>query len=88
MAPGGREYLIDVHLYGLTSDRWRAPMPPMGHIQDIELAAVINHVLTNFGNPEYLSSDVQFYLPDEISARRELGLSPWDVNERRPARGR
>jgi mono/diheme cytochrome c family protein len=83
-APGGREYLVDVHLYGLASDRWRAPMPPMGHMQDIELAAVINHVLTNFGNQERLPPGAILYEPADIAARRDLGLSPWQVNDRRP----
>jgi cytochrome c5 len=84
-APGGREYLLDVHIYGLTSNRWRAPMPPMGHIPDVELAAVINHILTNFGNEQYLSPEAQLYLPRDVAARRGLALTPQQVNQRRPA---
>lgn len=84
VVPGGREYLVDVHLYGLTSDRWRAPMPPMGHIQDVELAAVLNYLLTNFGNEHVLPADAEMYRPADVKARRGLGLDPWRVNERRP----
>lgn len=84
LAPGGREYLIDIHLYGLTSGRWRAPMPPMGHIPDVELAAVINHVLTSFGNERILPPEARLVTPAEIAARRGQGLRPRDVEERRP----
>jgi mono/diheme cytochrome c family protein len=83
--PGGREYIIDVHLYGLTSERWRAPMPPMGHINDIELAAVLNYVLTHFGNQQHLPPDAALYLPEQVGIRRGQGASPRDVNARRPA---
>lgn len=82
--PGGREYLLDLHLYGLTSRRWRAPMPPMGHMQDVELAAVINHVLTSFGNERYLPRGAGLYLPSDVAARRGRGLSPRAANARRP----
>ncbi len=84
MAPGGREYIIDLHLYGLTSERWRAPMPRMGQIVDVELAAVLNHVLTNYGNQRLLPADATLYVPADIAARRDQRLSPWDVNARRP----
>ncbi|HEV2129585.1 MAG TPA: cytochrome c [Longimicrobiaceae bacterium] len=83
-APGGREYAIDLHLYGLTSDRWRAPMPPMGHLPDVELAAVLNHVLTSFGNEPQLPVDARLYVPADVAARRGQTLTPWSVNERRP----
>jgi hypothetical protein len=56
-APGGREYVVGPHLYGLASPRWRVPMPPMGHITDVELAAVLNHVLTNHGDERELPPD-------------------------------
>lgn len=78
--PGGRDYLIDLHLYGLTSDRWGAPMPPMRHIRDVELAAVLNYVLTTFG----VVDEAELYVPADIAARRGQPLSPRDVNRRRP----
>ncbi len=86
-APGGRDYLIDVHLYGLTSSRWRAPMPAMGHMQDPELAAVMNHVLVSFGNKKYLENTVRFVRPQDIRARRGAKLKPHEVNEERPSLG-
>jgi mono/diheme cytochrome c family protein len=83
VAAGGREYLLDVHIYGLSSDRYGVPMPPMGHIPDAELAAVVNHVLRNFGN-ERLAEFAPLYAPADVRARRGQGLSPRDVNARRP----
>jgi mono/diheme cytochrome c family protein len=79
-APGGRDYLVDLHLYGLTSRRWGAPMPRMRHMHDAELAAVLNHILTTFGT----ARDEALYVPADIAARRGQRLSPADVNRRRP----
>jgi mono/diheme cytochrome c family protein len=76
--PEGRDYLIDLHLYGLTSQRWGAPMPPMGHMHDVEMAAVINYIATAFGN----AHPGDLLLPEDIRARRGLGLSPADVERR------
>ncbi|CAN5660887.1 hypothetical protein BH23GEM9_BH23GEM9_23930 [soil metagenome] len=79
--PGGPEYLIDLHLYGLASDRWGAPMPVMGHIHDVELAAVINHIIAGFGGA---AGDFTPFQPRDIAARRGQQLSPRDVDEQRP----
>jgi mono/diheme cytochrome c family protein len=85
LEPGGRDYLVDLHLYGLTSRRWGAPMPPMGHLHDIEMAAVINHVLTHFGNEKVLKEeDAALYEPEDIATRRDQALSPRDVERHRP----
>jgi mono/diheme cytochrome c family protein len=84
-ASNGRDYVVDLHLYGLTSRRWRAPMPPMGHIQDVEMAAVLNHLLTHFGNQRDLPPGATLYGPSDVTARRGARLSPWDVEARRPA---
>jgi mono/diheme cytochrome c family protein len=82
--PGGREHLVDLHLYGLASRRHRVPMPPMGHLADVETAAVINHVLTRFGNASEVTSDTRLFRPEEVAARRGLGLSPRGVERGRP----
>lgn len=84
LAPGGRDYVVDLHLYGLTSKRRGAPMPPMGHISDIEMAALINHVLTHFGNEQILGEQTELYTPKDIGRRRGQDLSPAAVNARRP----
>lgn len=84
LAPGGRDYLVDLHLHGLTSRRWGAPMPPMGHLHDTEMAAVLNHVLTHFGNERLIPETAVLYVPADIAARRGRQLSPWTIEESRP----
>jgi mono/diheme cytochrome c family protein len=83
LAPGGRELLVDLHLYGLTSPRWGAPMPPMGHLHDVQLAAVLNHLLTRFGQAHLLGEGAALYRPQEIRERRGRDLSPRQVEEER-----
>lgn len=85
-APGGRDYLVDLHLYGLASDRWRAPMPPMGHLHDVELAAVLNHVQTALSDGP--ADDAALFRPEDIAARRGRDLRPGDVDAGRPTAGR
>ena len=84
-AEAGRAYLIDLHLYGLASDRWRAPMPRMDHITDAELAAILNHVVTRFGGADAVVDTL--FQPADIAARRGQGITPAAVAERRPPRG-
>lgn len=83
-APGGRSYLIQVTLYGLASDRATAPMPFLYNLSDAEVAAINNYMLTNWGNEERLPDDSELYIPSDVAQERGKGLSPWDVNERRP----
>ena len=83
MSPEGRNHVIDLHLYGLTSSRWGAPMPPMGHIQDIEMAGVINYVVTQFGDEQSMAQSEELLRPQDIAERRGQDLSPRDVNTRR-----
>jgi mono/diheme cytochrome c family protein len=78
---GGREYLIDLHLYGLTSARWGAPMPSMAHVRDVELAAIINYVVHELGGG---ADALLLEGPGDIADRRGQALSPAGVNNRRP----
>jgi hypothetical protein len=78
---GGREYLIDTHLYGVDSHRWRVPMPAMGHMHDVEIAAVINYILVAFGR---IDPATPLLLPQEIATRRGRGLSAGAVDGLRP----
>ena len=84
LAPGGREYLVDVHLHGLASPRWGAPMPPMGHLPDVALAAVMNHVLVGIDDAPRAAPGARLYLPADVAARRGPRRSPHEVNARRP----
>jgi mono/diheme cytochrome c family protein/heme/copper-type cytochrome/quinol oxidase subunit 4 len=85
-AEGGREYLIDVLLYGLTGQiqvdgqSYNGTMPPWAGLSDEQIAAVLNHELTAWGNDAELESFTPI-LSDEVAARR--GESPGNLNERR-----
>ena len=83
-APGGRDYLVDLHLHGLASPRWRAPMPAMDHLPDVALAAVLNHMLTELADAPRAAPAARLYLPADVEARRGRRLTPQAVNARRP----
>lgn len=73
----GRAYLIDLHLYGLATDRAQAPMPRMDHVTDAELAAILNHVVTRFGGADAVAD--RLFQPADIAARRGQGIGPGAV---------
>jgi hypothetical protein len=56
----------------------------MGHLPDPALAAVLNHLLTRFGNERSLAPDTPLFMPADIAARRGQRLTPAAVNARRP----
>jgi mono/diheme cytochrome c family protein len=60
-------------------------MPPMGSIGDAEVAALVNHVLTAWGDADALGGSFEPYEADEIAAWRALALSMPQVHERRIA---
>ena len=86
-APGGRGYLIDLHLHGLTSDRWRAPMPTMRTLSNSEIAAVINYVMEEFSPEDATDEPIPHFLPSEVEARRDHRKTPREVNDQREGLG-
>jgi mono/diheme cytochrome c family protein len=80
-APQGRDYLIDLVLHGLASNRWGAPMPRMHHMHDVEIAAVLNYMLVEFGGTPPTSA----IRPEHVAPRRAQSPHPREVNTRRPA---
>ena len=84
-AEGGREYLLDVTLYGLASGRTSAPMPAYPTIPDAQVAALNNYMLTRWGNEALLPADVALYIPQDVAERRGQDLRPWEMAERREA---
>jgi mono/diheme cytochrome c family protein len=84
-APGGRTYLIEALLYGLKGDihvkgqRYHGTMPAFGNLNDADAAAVLNLVLTNWGNDKLLPKDHKPIDPGEVKARRGKKLTPEQV---------
>jgi mono/diheme cytochrome c family protein len=60
-------------------------MPPMGNMGDAELAALVNHVMTAWGDADALGDAFEPYEAEEIAAWRELGLAMPQVHARRTA---
>ena len=91
-AEGGREYLINVLLYGLQGEinvegqTYNGVMTAWASLGDEQIAAVLNHESTSWGNADALSNFEPFQ-PEEIAAQRGLGLSSADVYELRQTLG-
>ena len=88
---GGREYIIDVLLYGLSGPieidgvAYRGFMAPVSRLDDREVAAVLNHSLHAWGNDEQLPADFPSIRADEVAQRRGRQAGPADVHEARAA---
>lgn len=82
-ADGGREYLTLVLLYGLQGaitvdgQTFNGAMPAWGHLSDDQLAAVLNHVGTDWGNQ--LPSGQGPFAGAELAAARAEVLTPQQV---------
>lgn len=86
---GGREYLIDVTLYGLggeievLGETYRGQMQGFSNLSDEEIAAMLNYTAHAWGNEEQLPEGFERYAPEEVESRRGQDLGAQDVNERR-----
>ncbi|MDZ7703784.1 MAG: cytochrome c [Trueperaceae bacterium] len=89
-AEGGRDYLINLQLYGLQGQidvlgsSYNGVMPAWQQLSDEQIAAVLNHISLTWGNAEQLEG-FTVYTADEIAPLRGQGLSPADVYELRQA---
>jgi hypothetical protein len=91
VADGGREYLVDLMLYGAQGEaEIFGAVEVLRHraygdaFDDDEMSALLNLMLVAWGNDEALPPDAVFYTPDEVGAARGRALSPREVIERRP----
>ena len=88
-AEGGREYLINVVLYGLQGEinvlgqTYNGVMPPWSQLSNEQIAAILNHELTSWGNDALLEEFTPI-LPDEVEAERANTLTAAQVLELRP----
>ena len=87
-ADGGRTYLIDVLLYGLqgpidvNGTTYNGLMPAWQQLSDDQIAAVLNHIATEWGNEDALEG-FEPYGSEEVEAQRGRGLTPTDVHDLR-----
>lgn len=85
-AEGGRTYLIDLLLYGLKGEievegkKYNGAMPALGDaLKDDEIAAVLNHILSSWGNDKMLPKGHKEITAGEVKARRGKKLTPEKV---------
>ncbi len=83
----GRRYLVQVLLFGLQGPivaqgkTYSGVMPSFGYLSDGDLAAVLNHALTAWGNEKLLPKDFKPLTEAEVKALRAQALSPQQVYE-------
>jgi mono/diheme cytochrome c family protein len=84
-----RDYPILVVLYGLQGPievagvTYNSVMTPQLQLEDAEIAAVLNHVLTSFGNEATLPEDFAPYAVEDVAAQRDLMLMSNEIHDRR-----
>lgn len=91
---GGREYAIDVVLYGLQGGitvngvAYNSIMTPWGAVlNDEQIAAALNYAATAWDNAAALPEGFAAFTPDEVAAQRATELDPSAVHEKRQALG-
>jgi mono/diheme cytochrome c family protein len=82
----GHAYFVRLVLFGLAGaievdgNSYNGTMPSWSDsLRDDEIAAVINHVLTDWGNDARLPKDFMPILPAEVAAARAENLTPQQV---------
>jgi mono/diheme cytochrome c family protein len=80
-----RSLPIDILLYGLQGpitvdgQSYNGVMPAFGYLDDEQIAAILNHIMTAWDNEAMLPADFALYTPEDVAAERDRGLSPSDV---------
>jgi mono/diheme cytochrome c family protein len=80
-----RGYLIDVLLYGLqgpitvNGQTYNGLMPAWPQLSDAQIAAVLDHTMTAWGDAEDLAEPYVPYSAEEVAEARGRGLSAADV---------
>jgi mono/diheme cytochrome c family protein len=92
-AKGGREYLINVLLYGLAGEisvkgqKYGGAMPAFAQLSDDQIAGLLNHISTQWGNDKALPKDFKPFSAAEVKALRATKLTQAQVLEQRKRLG-
>ncbi|MDQ2068790.1 c-type cytochrome [Natronospira bacteriovora] len=87
---GGRAYLIDVILFGVTGETqvqgitYDGYMPGMPQLADQDIARILNYLAHAWGNDNELSAGFEPYAAKEIAERRADEKTPGKVGESQP----
>ena len=88
-----RDYLVTVLLNGLQGEitvqgqKFNGFMPQWAQLGDAEIAAVINYILTAWGNDALLPGDFAPYSADEVTAQRDKTIGTSGTYELRQQLG-
>jgi mono/diheme cytochrome c family protein len=88
-APGGRDYLVRVPLYGTSGpievdgEGYSGSMASFASLEDAELAGILNYMLQEWG----AGAGAPPIQPAEIARARRTPLKPADVRRLRPVVG-
>jgi len=89
---GGREYLILTLLYGLQGQievkgmKYNGVMPAFGQLKDEEIAALLNHIATAWGDDKKVK-DFKPFTAEEVKKLRAKPLTAQQVLEERKKLG-
>lgn len=90
-AKGGRTWIIQLLLWGMSGEivvkgaRYNGVMPGYRQLSDAEIAALLNHISTQWGNK--FPAGQKPFTAAEIKAQRSKTLTPAQVNAARKALG-
>lgn len=90
-AKGGRTWLIQLLLRGMSGEivvkgaRYSGVMPGYRQLSDAEIAALLNHISTQWGNK--FPAGRKPFTAAEVKAQRSKTLTPAQVNAARKALG-
>jgi len=91
LAQADRAYLINLVLYGLSGPisvdgvDYNGMMPGWSHLSDDQIAAILNHVVTDWDEAGTLPPNFVPYAPEDVTNARGQGLTGADVYETRPS---
>lgn len=87
---GGPGYLVRVVLHGMQgpitvgNSTFAGAMPGWSQLDDVQVAAILNHELTAWGNREALPAEFEPIGPDQVAEARTEDLTPEEVHALRP----
>lgn len=91
VAAADRRHLVRLVLFGMEGkiavqgQTFENAMPPWGHLSDVEVAAVLDHVTRAWGNEALLPPGFAPFTPAEVAAARAAPLTAREVHAERPA---
>ncbi len=89
-ASGGYDHILNVVLFGMQGPitvkgtEYDSVMPGQFQLSDEEVAAVVNYVMTAWGDADEVEGEVEPVTVDEVASARNRALSPQLVHQNRP----